>query len=52
MITTTLTVWCDYCANWVYLAAVKKAKANKEIKQLGWKIVKGKHVCPNKNHDN
>lgn len=44
---TTITLWCDFCPNWIYLDVVKgKRKFTDEGIKLGWAMSNNKHICP------
>jgi hypothetical protein len=48
MITTTLTVWCDFCSEWVYLDSSKRPMIKQELKKKSWiQIDNNIHMCPN-----
>jgi hypothetical protein len=46
--TKDITVWCDYCPEWIQPNTMDDtiAKARKSIKREGWVFLDGKDVCP------
>ncbi len=47
--TITTDVFCDTCPVWTHgdvAMRVKRASAWAVAKSKGWKMIKGKHICP------
>lgn len=49
--TITTDVFCDFCPMWmseggVSCGKIKKKHAWKRAISFGWKLVEGKHMCP------
>ena len=44
--TREYTLWCSRCQDWSRSCAQTQREAAKEFRQLGWKLRRGRWVCP------